>query len=558
MRGDFASGLERGQIERVQPGVGAEQLHVQRVVLPPGDHAGFIGIPAVGVGGRPGIFERLFDARPPGAQPLLVAAELPLAVEFDHAAHQAVHAGAERAARPSQRQAQAEHHAAVVVLIVAVVQLAHTALQRGEEEWQREGVVPDVGAAALAGAGVHIAALKGVELAVLQPHTGGRFEQRYVGRDRVERGFGQIRGIERFGKETGFRLQRVPVFERVGRDGARGIELRGIVVLPRFGAGFVVLHGAPVAVAGGIIPAHGKADGARFAGPERYAHAQRGGVAATAPVAPFAVVVLGVDAVFQRAGHGEIVPEQAQIVEPCAAEPVLLADGRVLFVHGHDQLAIARIALGRVVGQAHAGRAALAEEPVEVPAQLRIGQRERGGIVDALVLRVGQRERKERRGQAGIFVVQRDIGVKGVQADAAGEGLVGKVNFGEGERALKFAVAEMGHSAQQLALGAEAVIRAPCGHGRAAGLGHVHIALAHIAGRGVGVEDARVQQLAVFLGLDGKMRIAVDAALVGTVEDFPVDQAAIAVQADTARANAAQREGDFAAKIALIELALHH
>ena len=71
------------------------------------------------------------------------------------------------------------------------------------------------------------------------------------------------------------------------------------------------------------------------------------------------------------------------------------------------------------------------------------------------------------------------------------------------------------------------------------------------------MQDAGVDQLIALFDLDGKMRKAVDAALVGAVENFPVDEAPIAGQADAAGANAPQRKADLAGLGATVEEVVH-
>ena len=81
--------------------------------------------------------------------------------------------------------------------------------------------------------------------------------------------------------------------------------------------------------------------------------------------------------------------------------------------------------------------------------------------------------------------------------------------------------------------------------------------LAHIVERRVGIHHAHIQHLAVLFRTHGKVGIAVQAELIGPVEDFPVPKSAIAVQADTARADSAYRKTDFPAHISAIYLCFH-
>lgn len=75
--GHFLAGPQGGEIKALEPGIGAVQLHIQGVVLPPLQHAVLVPVPAVGVGGAPGVFEGQLDLRPQGAEPIVVPAQLP-------------------------------------------------------------------------------------------------------------------------------------------------------------------------------------------------------------------------------------------------------------------------------------------------------------------------------------------------------------------------------------------------------------------------------------------------------------------------------------------------
>ena len=65
------------------------------------------------------------------------------------------------------RQLPVEYHAAVCLHVVTEVGVAQRALQLRVQERQGVGVVPDMGAAALAAAGVLVRPLEAVEGAVL-------------------------------------------------------------------------------------------------------------------------------------------------------------------------------------------------------------------------------------------------------------------------------------------------------------------------------------------------------------------------------------------------------
>ena len=233
--GHLRTRRQRRQVEAVEPGVGPEQLHVQGMVLASLQHAVAVRVPAVGIALGPGERDVLLERLPVAAQPLRVAADLPLPVGLDHAAELAVGAGPEAEPLASQRQLQAEGHAAVGAGVVAEVGVAHRALQVGEQERHRVGVVPHVGAAPLAAALVDAHPLEAVEGAVLQPQHGGAVEHRQGGRGGVEHGGRRAAGVQRVAERQGVALQPLPLAQAVAGAG-RGVgEAGGVPVAPLAG-----------------------------------------------------------------------------------------------------------------------------------------------------------------------------------------------------------------------------------------------------------------------------------------------------------------------------------
>jgi len=102
------------------------------MVLTAGEDAGLVGVPAVNVIGAPGVFEGLFHAGPDGAQPFVIAADLPVAIGLHYAAELAVAAGAEGRGVGAEGELDAEGHGTVFEEVVAVVGGAHGALEGGE------------------------------------------------------------------------------------------------------------------------------------------------------------------------------------------------------------------------------------------------------------------------------------------------------------------------------------------------------------------------------------------------------------------------------------------
>ena len=115
-------------------------------------------------------------------------------------------------------------------------------------------------------------------------------------------------------------------------------------------------------------------------------------------------------------------------------------------------------------------------------------------------------------------------------------------DLGDGESPDERGVVEMRGAGHRVAVGAEAEA--------------VELPPARRAGRQplVGpVQDARVEELAVALGLDGEVAVAVVLMDGRAIADAPVDQPAASGQGHAARAQAAERKGDMAATRAAID-----
>ena len=409
-------------------------------MLPSGDDAALPGVPSVFILLRPCKFQRLFDLRPPFLQPFVVAHDLPLAVGFDDAAHLAVHAGHKAGTLSAQRQLKAESHAAVVALIIGEVQLAHRPLQPRKEEWQRESVVPDVRAAALAAAGVHTAALPAVEFAVRQAQTGRALEHGNVGADRVQRALGQIASIQRLREGLCAAFKLVPARQSAFGHLLNRSEHRRVEVLPVALQPLLLAHRFPVVDVVGHVPRDDEANLARLARLQRDVDGQRRGIH---PVFPVGIVL--VHAALDRAGGGKVMPEHAQIVKPRSAEPVLLNGNRFSRLDGHHQATVVGI-FGIVrlpVVQLDRGHRVILNHPCFMRAAVGIAQRQRGGIIDRSILRIGQRHGIEARRNAGSVLVERNERIKRRQRYAAREFPVLKRHLRKRKRAFEFAVLKM-------------------------------------------------------------------------------------------------------------------
>lgn len=174
-------GFEAREIKAIEPRAGAEQFHIQRVMLAAFQHAVAIGIPAIRVIGIPGVLHRLFHPGPKVFQPLRIAAKLPFAIGLENIAILPVHTGAERRILAPQGNLRAEAQAARLIQIIGKVALAQAALQTREQKRHGIGVIPHVRAAALARSLGAVQPFPAVERAVWQADAGGRFQHGHGG-----------------------------------------------------------------------------------------------------------------------------------------------------------------------------------------------------------------------------------------------------------------------------------------------------------------------------------------------------------------------------------------
>ena len=161
----------------------------------------------------------------------------------------------------------------------------------------------------------------------------------------------------------------------------------------------------------------------------------------------------------------------------------------------------------------------------------RVGDRQRHGVLEVFVTGIGNLYFETGGRDAGVVRVAGDERVEGAQGDGAGELLVGEREGGDGKGALELHVGEVGKPAQRGARRAKAVAVQP-GRAQAAGQRPGEVAVQH----------PRVHHLPRALSLYGEVAEAVDAALVGAVEDLPVDQSAVARQPDRAGTDPAERK----------------
>ena len=141
--GHFFSSAQSGQIPEAHLRVGAVVFDIHGVVLAALHHAVLVGVPAAF---DPAEFERFFHPGVELLQKSVVARELPVAVDLDHAAHLTVGGGLAEIEGAAQGQRDAEAHHAVWAQGVEEFDFAHRAGEVAKEEGGGLLVVPDVGA----------------------------------------------------------------------------------------------------------------------------------------------------------------------------------------------------------------------------------------------------------------------------------------------------------------------------------------------------------------------------------------------------------------------------
>src|ERR1019366_7946371 len=175
--GHLFTGAQRAQIIDAAHRVGAIELHVVGVVLHAFQDAVAVGIPAAG---DPGEFQSSLDAGPDAAQPVEIAGEPPIEIGVHDLAHGAIGGGA-APERLLGRQVPAEMQGAGGVEVVSETDGAQGAGEGGEQVGGYGFVVPDVGATAVAAAGVIVGAFEAVELAVGGAEADGRNQGGEIG-----------------------------------------------------------------------------------------------------------------------------------------------------------------------------------------------------------------------------------------------------------------------------------------------------------------------------------------------------------------------------------------
>ncbi len=181
---------QRAQVPALHLRVGAEVLHVHRVVLAALHHPVPVGVPPAR---DPAELERLLRLRPQHPQHRVVAGQLPVAVQLHQAAHLTVGRGQGEFLGPLDGQVDAEAHQPVVAGGLGILDLAHGLGQIAEQEGGGLLVIPHVRARAVAAAGLVAAALPAQQASVRGAERGLRAQRAQVEQGRLLDDFGQVR-----------------------------------------------------------------------------------------------------------------------------------------------------------------------------------------------------------------------------------------------------------------------------------------------------------------------------------------------------------------------------
>ena len=248
----------------------------------------------------------------------------------------------------------------------------------------------------------------------------------------------------------------------------------------------------------------------------------------------------GVTAVAERSRGVEVIPVDFEEVAPASPVPVLLKRDLV-GVSGEGEFAVVEGVRGQVVVEQELGQSLLLHDPV---LRLRILPRiDEGADAAVAVCRVGtvfERDLVERNREGGEIGFPGDKRAPRREARPGGKVRIGEGEFRRREFSVEHHVAEVGEPAERLLAGApaETVIHrvAPP-------------PFAGEIGKQVAVEDAGRFDPSVPFGTDGEVGTAVAETFPGVVEDLPVDEPAVAGQADASGADSADGERDFAQRV---------
>jgi hypothetical protein len=318
-----------------------------------------------------------------------------------------------------------------VVEIVAETDGAQGAGEGGEQVGGGGFVVPDVGATAVAAAGVVVGAFEAVELAIGGAEADGRDQGGEVGAGGVLDGGGDGGFAEGGGEAAGLLFQGVEVRGGVFGGGPGVGEAGGVVVADE--GVFVALGSVPAAAARraiGEMPGEQEGEIGVRAGGDGAVEAER----ADGPLG-------GLGAEF--AIGGEIVPEEHGGVPPAVALPAAQVGdvGAGGVERGEREAALERIGGGEV-GAGHEEAGERGGGAVFVDARVG-GRRTAGGVLDGpgdgdlggRRARVGDAIAQDGDGEAALVGLVGDEGGEGFERDADGEGGIGEIDAGQGELA---------------------------------------------------------------------------------------------------------------------------
>lgn len=189
----------------------------------------------VGVPFANGIFQTATGKRIEAVQPLAIAADLPVAVEFHDPAQLTIRSRVKMMVGRTIGEAGAEVDVSRFVHGTLQLLFPQGLLQGREKVRQRLGIIPNVGAGAGTRAALDAAALPGPDVPVFLAQNRRGFEDSEVRRDRVEHGFRHRGGKQGVLKGDGFFPQILVMPGNVTGNPTRVTPLAGIVRSPQRG-----------------------------------------------------------------------------------------------------------------------------------------------------------------------------------------------------------------------------------------------------------------------------------------------------------------------------------
>ena len=233
----------------------------------------------------------------------------------------------------------------------------------------------------------------------------------------------------------------------------------------------------------------------------------------------------------KRTGSREFAPVPAQAIEPLPAHVIVDVFDTTALSRQREVAALPLRPVDVGGGEVERGEGPRSREEVHAAVAAIVSERGSDCIVDRPVRIVQYRKREHGRRHRRVAVVVRDERAESRHPHLAWKGVTDEFDLGDRKSSDEERVVEMRNACHRVAIGAESVSveLAPAGRSDRQTL--------------VGaIEDAGVDQLAVALGLDGKMAVAVVLVDCRPIADAPVDEPTAARQRNAAGADATERE----------------